>query len=229
MPAYLAKPDGDARGAVIVIQEAFGVTTYIEDVCRRLAGQGWWALAPALFHRQGAPVFSYDDIQAARPVMGQLSADGITADLEGAFTFTAGAGFATSQTAIIGFCMGGTVAMYGGTLRSLGAAVTFYGGGITQGRFGLPGLAELAPQLTSPWFGAYGDRDQGIPVDEVEELRKAAATAGVPTEIMRYPDADHGFHCDDRPSVFNADAAADAWSRALTWFDRYVGATPPPS
>jgi carboxymethylenebutenolidase len=114
------------------------------------------------------------------------------------------------------------VTFHAAALRALGAAVTFYGGGVTTGRFGLPALVEQAPSLQTPWLGLFGDLDQGIPVEEVEQLRQAAAGAGVVTEIVRYADAQHGFNCDDRPAVFNEQAAADAWARTLAWFDRHL-------
>ncbi|HUZ21482.1 MAG TPA: dienelactone hydrolase family protein [Acidimicrobiales bacterium] len=224
MPAYEAAPEGEARGGVVVVQEAFGVTAHIEDVCRRFAAAGWHALAPALFHRQGSPVFSYDDVASAMPVMRTLDRRGLSADLEAAFSHLEEAGLALRRIAVIGFCMGGTVALFAATQLPLGAAVSFYGGGITEGRFGLPSLIELAPSLQAPWLGCYGDRDRGIPVAEVEALREvaAAATASMPTEIVRYAEAQHGFHCDDRPAVFDPAAAADAWRRTLAWFDEHV-------
>lgn len=222
MPAYVAPPPGRARGALVVVQEAFGVTTHIEEVARRAADAGWHAVAPALFHRQGSPVLSYDDREAVMPVMQQLTGPGLTTDLEACLDHLEAAGFDPSRTGIVGFCMGGTVAFYAATLRPLAAAVTFYGGGVTQGRFGLPSLVELAPSLRAPWLGLYGDLDQGIPVEEVEELRAAVGRAGVETEVVRYPDAQHGFNCDDRPAVYNAAAAADAWNRALEWLGDHV-------
>ncbi len=224
MPAFVAAPAGDARGGVVVVQEAFGVTAYIEDVARRLADAGWYAVAPALFHRQGSPVLGYDDYAAVMPVMQQLTAGGLTTDLDAAFGQLAAAGFDDARSGIVGFCMGGSVALYAGTIRRLGAAVTFYGGGVGEGRFGLPPLVDLAPSLGTPWLGLYGDLDQGIPVDQVESLRVAAAAAGVDTEVVRYPNADHGFHCDGRPAVFNAAAAADGWQRTLAWFDAHIPA-----
>jgi carboxymethylenebutenolidase len=118
--------------------------------------------------------------------------------------------------------MGGAVSLFAGTEHALGAAVTFYGGGVREGRFGLPSLIELAPTLKTPWLGAYGDRDSGIAVDDVEALRAAASTASVETEIVRYPDAEHGFNCEDRPAVYNPEAAADAWGRALAFFDAHL-------
>jgi len=220
MPAFEAIPDGEPKGAIVVVQEAFGVTSHICDVAKRLADDGWRALAPAFFHRQGSPVIDYDDLASVMPVMGQLTAEGVRMDLEAAFDFL---DTANEKTGVVGFCMGGTLTFFAGTLRPLGAAVTFYGGGVDTGRFGLPSLVELAPELQTPWLGCYGDLDRGISVDSVEQLRAAVSKARVPTEVVRYPDADHGFHCDDRPAVFNPAAAHDAWERTLQWFDQYLG------
>jgi carboxymethylenebutenolidase len=104
--------------------------------------------------------------------------------------------------------------------RRLGAAVGFYGGGIVTGRFPqFPPLVDRAATLQTPWLGLFGDLDQSIPVEDVEALKKALTDASVETDIVRYPDADHGFHCDARPS-YNADASKDAWSRTLRWFER---------
>ena len=222
MPAFEASPEEDAKGGIVVVQEAFGVTEHIEDIARRLADAGWYAVAPAFFHRQGSPVLAYDDFASVMPVMKELNAEGITVDLTAAFAHLETAGFPTARTGIVGFCMGGSVTFYAATLRSLGAAVTFYGGGVAEGRFGLPSLVEQAPKLQTPWLGLYGDLDKGIPSTEVEQLRAAVTGVTVPTEIVRYPDADHGFNCNDRPAVFNPTAAADAWGRTLDWFDRFL-------
>jgi carboxymethylenebutenolidase len=222
MPAVQGAPSGDARGAVLVVQEAFGLTSHIESIARRLADAGWHALAPALFHRQGSPVLDYEDFAATRPVMGQLSAQGIEDDLAAGFDHLEQAGFAPARTAVVGFCMGGGISFYAATTRELGAAVTFYGGGVLEGRFGLPSLVELAPTLRTPWLGLYGDADRGISPEQVEQLRRAAADAPVPTKIVRYPDAQHGFNNDDRPAAYNPTAAADAWRRMLAWFNEHL-------
>lgn len=222
MPAYRAAPDGAAKGAIVVVQEAFGVTSHIEDVTRRLASAGWLAVAPAFFHREGSPVLGYTDFDKVMPIMGQLTARGISDDLDATFAYLAGEGFAEARTGVVGFCMGGSVALVAGTQRPLGAAVTYYGGGVAEGRFGFPPLADLASTLTSPWLGHFGDLDKGIPVDQVETLRRCATSADVETEIHRYADADHGFNCNDRPAVYNPAAAATAWERTLAWFDTHV-------
>jgi carboxymethylenebutenolidase len=223
MPAFVASPAGEAKGGILVVQEAFGVTTHIEDVARRLAADGWHAVAPAFFHRQGSPALAYDDFDAVMPLMGELSAEGITTDVLAGLDYLALAGFPDKRTGVVGFCMGGSVTFYAATLRPLGAAVTFYGGGVAEGRFGLPSLLEQAKKLRTPWLGLFGDLDQGIPIDQVEQLRQVTAQATVPTEIVRYPDADHGFNCNDRPAVFNPAAADDAWARTLEWFSRLLG------
>jgi carboxymethylenebutenolidase len=222
MPAFEATPSEGARGGVVVVQEAFGVTSHIEDIARRLADAGWHAVAPAFFHRQGSPVLAYDDFAAVMPIMQELTAEGITVDLTAAFDHLDAAGFPAARAGVVGFCMGGSVTFYAATLRKLGAAVTFYGGGVGEGRFGLPSLIDQAPKLQTPWLGLYGDLDQGIPFSDVERLRDATAAVAVGTEIVRYPDADHGFNCNDRPAVFNPAAAADAWNRTLAWFDRHL-------
>ena len=222
VPALLAQPTTDPRGGVVVVQEAFGLTGHIEQVARDLATAGYLAVAPALFHRSGSPVFAYDDLSELGPVISALTGEGIATDVDAAIEELGRHGVGPERTAVIGFCMGGSVAMATGARRPLGAAVTFYGGGITEGRFGLASLLALAPDLQSPWLGLYGDLDGHIPVAEVEQLRQAAQGAGVTTEVVRYADADHGFHCPDRSS-FHPASSADAWRRTLAFLDAHLG------
>jgi carboxymethylenebutenolidase len=221
MRVYDAEPEGSPGAAVIVIQEAFGVNEHIEDVTRRFATEGYRAVSPHLFHRSGDPVLGYEDIQQVMPHMQAVTEAGLSSDLDATLGYLADAGFESNQVGIVGFCMGGTVAFLAATRYPLGAAVTFYGGGIASGRFGTPSQIELAPDLVAPWLGLYGDCDQSIPVEEVEALRETAAKASVPTEVVRYPDAEHGFHCDARSS-FNQASSQDAWQRTLVWFQTYL-------
>lgn len=216
-PLSIHHPEQTAVGGVVVVQEAFGVTEHIEDVCQRLADKGWLAVAPHLFHRTGDPILPYDDFSQVRPHTGALTAEGILADIDAALAYVEGAGFPADVAGIVGFCMGGTIALVTAAERQVGGAVTFYGSGILKGRFGFPPLVELAPRLRAPWLGLYGDEDRSIPVEEVEQLAKAAATADVRTEVVRYPAAGHGFNRDVSPSYVEA-AATDAWMRTLDWF-----------
>jgi carboxymethylenebutenolidase len=225
-PLSVHHPEQLPAGGVIVVQEAFGVGDHIEDVCQRFAHAGWLAVAPHLFHRTGDPILPYGDFEQVMPHMRELTAEGILEDVDVALAYTGDAGLPPSGVGIVGFCMGGTVAFAVAAQRNLGAAVSFYGGGIAQGRFGFPPLVELAPQLRAPWLGLFGDLDRGIPVDDVEALRAAAATAEVATEVVRYPDAEHGFHRDGGAN-YHRESALDAWQRTLDWFARYLttGAT----
>jgi carboxymethylenebutenolidase len=222
MPAYRVAPDGVPSGGVVVVQEAFGVTSHIEDVANRFAAAGYLALAPALFHRAGSPVLAYDDLDAAREVMSTLTAEGLHMDVRAALEALAAQGLTAKRIAVVGFCMGGSVTLVAATTHLFGAAVSFYGGGVAQGRFGFPPLLELASALRTPWLGLYGDADKGIPVEQVVALRAASSCSAVATEVVRYPDAEHGFHCDDRPAVFHPVAAADAWRRTLAWLDTHL-------
>jgi carboxymethylenebutenolidase len=221
-PLSVYEPDGAPKGGIVVVQEAFGVNDHIEDVARRFAAEGWLAVAPHLFHRTGDPRLDYDDFSLVMPHMQALTADGVLADIDAALDHLAQAGIPPERIGVVGFCMGGTVTLVTAARRPVGAAVTFYGGGVTEGRFGFPPLVEEATRLRAPWLGLYGDLDQGIPVDGVEQLRTAAAGSGQPTELIRYPEAGHGFHCDQRDS-YEPKAAQDAWARTLAWFDQMAG------
>ncbi len=223
MALYDAEPEGPPRAAVVVVQEAFGVNGHIEDVTRRFAGAGYRAVAPHLFHRSGDPVLDYSNFDAVMEHMGALSEAGLVGDLDATFGHLTAAGFELSRVGVVGFCMGGTVSFLAGATYGLGAAVTFYGGGVTEGRFGMASLVEMAPSLKTPWLGLYGDLDEGIPVQQVESLREAVGKAPVATEVVRYAEAGHGFHCDARDAYHQA-SATDAWQRTLDWFDRHLGA-----
>jgi carboxymethylenebutenolidase len=225
MRCYEAIPDGEPLGAVVVIQEAFGVNPHIEAVTRRVADAGYHAIAPDLFHRTGGAVVDYGDFGAViEHFIGIGNDDSIMSDVDAALDYLRGAGFDDRHIGIVGFCFGGRVTFLVASNRALGAAAGFYGGGIVTARFPqFPALVERAATLRTPWLGLFGDLDESIPVDDVEQLRKALTDAPVAAEVVRYADAEHGFNCDARPS-YNADAAADAWGRTLGWFERHLGA-----
>ena len=208
-PLTIREPDSSPKGGVVVVQEAFGVNDHIVDVAGRFAAAGYLAVVPHVFHRTGEPVLPYDDMSQIIPHFTALTADGILADVDAALAHLAAAGIDAAQTGVVGFCMGGTVALAVATRRDVGAAVTFYGGGLSSGRFGFDPLIEEAPRLRAPWLGLFGDLDEGIPIDDVERLRAAAATSGQATEVVRYADAGHGFHCDQRES-YHEPSARDA-------------------
>ncbi len=154
--------------------------------------------------------------------MQALSADGVLADIDAALDHLAARGIdAGDAQASSASAWAARSALVTAARRPVGAAVTFYGGGVTEGRFGFPPLIEEATRLGAPWLGLYGDLDEGIPVDGVERLRQAAAGSGQTTEIVRYPEAGHGFHCDQRSS-YEAKSAEDGWARTLAWFNEHL-------
>ncbi|MFL6240495.1 MAG: dienelactone hydrolase family protein [Actinomycetes bacterium] len=211
------------RGGVVVVQEAFGVNDHIEDVTRRFAAAGYRAVAPHLFHRSGDPQLSYDDLPAVLPHMQALDVDGLLVDVDATVSYlTEDAELAPDRVAVVGFCMGGSVTALVAARRRFAAAVSFYGGGVAEGRFGMPPLLELAAGFVTPWLGLYGGQDQGIPVDQAEALRDATLGASVPTDFVLYPEAQHGFHCDARPQAYDENAAKDAWGRTLAWLAEHV-------
>jgi len=222
VPVLEVAPDGVARGGVVVVQEAFGVNDHIEDVAGRFAAAGYRAVAPHLYHRSGDPIIAYDDLAAVGPPMQQVTEAGLLNDLDAAIGVLTAAGVDPSRIGVVGFCMGGSVTVLAAARRSLGAAVTFYGGGVVQGRFGMPPLLELVTELVTPWLGLYGGQDGSIPVDQIVALEAAAGRAAVDTEVVRYADAGHGFHCDARPGSYHQPSAADGWRRTLDWFDRHL-------
>ncbi|MGE0136906.1 MAG: dienelactone hydrolase family protein [Ilumatobacteraceae bacterium] len=218
----LAHPASTPRGAVIVFQEAFGLTPYLEGVCDRLADDGWLALAPSVFRMLPGAHYSPDELPAALAAVNSMTAEGTGEVLDGTVTFLDQRGFPPARTGVVGFCMGGTLSLLAATELGFGAAVTFYGGRIRAGAYGYGSLVEQAPMLLCPWLGLYGDLDRGLPVAQVERLRAAASRAPAPTELVRYADADHGFHNATRSDIHHPAAASDAWGRCMHWLDAHV-------
>ena len=212
---------GDVRGGVIVIQEGFGLTGHISSSLERLAADGWTAVAPALYQRFGSPVFDYADPEGATAAMGRLVGDEVDGDVDDAADILVERGVPPERHAIVGFCLGGTVAFHTAVRGTVAAAVSFYGGGIRQGRFGQPCLLDQAAQLKSPWLGLYGDQDPYIPVDDVEALRAIVTGSVAEAEIVRYPQAGHGFTSFDRAD-YDEVAAEDAWRRCSDWLIAHV-------
>lgn len=225
MRLYEAHPPGPVRGGIIVVQEAFGVNSHIEDVTRRAAAAGYHAVAPDLFHRSGpGAVAAYGDFAKVIDFFTPISGDeDVIGDIDAALDHLHTAGLPAERCGIVGFCFGGRASFLVALRRAIGAAVGFYGGGIVTGRFPqFPPLVDETAALQAPWLGLFGDQDGSIPVDDVVRLSDALRGANVATEIVRYPEAGHGFHCDQRDD-FRAGDARDAWDRTLEWFGDHLG------
>ena len=220
MPIFEAVP-ASPRGALVVMQEVFGVTDHIEDVACRAADAGYHAVAPHIFHRSGSPKLPYDDFNQVMPHMQQLTDDTIITDVDATLAHLSAAGWGNPQIGFVGFCFGGRVSFLVATSRTLGAAVGFYGGGIVTSRFPqFPALVDRAADLKTPWLGLFGSEDQSIPVDDVDRIKtELAANTPITHDVVVYEGAGHGFHCDARPAHFHEQASKQAWNRALEWLD----------
>jgi carboxymethylenebutenolidase len=205
---YRADPDGAPRGAMVIIQEIFGVNGHIRSVCDDCANEGYVAVAPALFDRVEPGVelgYGDDGMKRGRAIREQVSLDDALADVEAAAKEVASAG----RIGIVGYCWGGTVAWIGATRsRTFSAAVGYYGGGV-------PGLA--AEQPNCPVQLHFGEHDHAIPLDGVKKVQ--AAHPEIPVYI--YP-AGHGFNCDQRAS-YHAESARLARERTLAFLREHVG------
>jgi carboxymethylenebutenolidase len=227
LPYYMARPDKRGRApAVIVVNEIFGIHAYIKDVCRRLAKQGYVAIAPDYFRRLGDPS-TMTDFKQIMPIVQQTPNAQVQADTQGAVNFLQkGRRAARGKIGLTGFCWGGAVTWVAAArVKGVKAGVAWYGrlappaDDPARAAAGKPWPVELAGELKAPVLGLYAEKDQGIPLSTVEAMRAALAANGNPTksEIIVYPGAQHGFHADYRP-MYDAAAAADGWARMLAWF-----------
>ena len=222
IPAYRAQPAGKTGlPTVLVVHEIFGVHEYIKDVTRRLAKQGYLAIAPELYARHGdVSTMSVPDILAN--VVSKVSDAQVMADLDAAAAWAAKNG-GGGKLGITGFCWGGRIVwMYAAHNPSLAAGVAWYGN-VATGRYpGDKGAIEVVNRIKAPVLGLYGGADGGIPNDTVEKMRAALKTAGNNrSEIILYPDTPHAFHADYRPS-YRKEQAEDGWKRLSAWFKQYL-------
>ena len=220
IPAYRALPQGAGPfPVVLVVQEIFGVHEHIKDVCRRLAKQGYFAIAPQMYARQG-DVLSLSNIDDIRAIVAKVPDAQVMSDLDAAVSFAKASGKAdVSKLAITGFCWGGRITwLYTAHNPAVKAGVAWYGRLVGDKTTLTPkNPVDIAGQLYAPVLGLYGGDDQGIPQDTVEQMRAACKAAGKICEIVVYPGAPHAFHADYRPS-YRAEPAKDGWLRLLAWF-----------
>lgn len=224
LPLFFAKPEGaSALATVLVVQEIFGVHEYIKDVCRRLAKEGYLAIAPELFFRQGDPSTIDNVGEILQAIVSKVPDAQVMSDLDACAGWAAANGGDPDRLAITGFCWGGRVTwLYSAHNPALKAGVAWYGrvdGVPTDNTPRHP--VDIADALNAPVLGLYGGQDQGISLDDVEMMRDELSRAGKPSEIFVYPDAPHAFHADYRSS-YRAEEAADGWKRMLAWFSEHV-------
>jgi len=206
-PAYLVKPEGTARGAVVVIQEIFGVNSHIRRVTEQYAAQGYLAIAPALFERQQKGVeLGYDanGFEKGIALMMNASPEGVLADVNAAIASVAHAG----RVGMVGYCWGGRVTYLAACKTNIAAGVAYYGGGIAQ-------LLADTPRV--PVMFHFGEKDTHIPLTDVEKIR-----AAYPQGIYHLYPAGHGFNCTERAD-YDAPSARLAFERTIEFFHKHVG------
>jgi carboxymethylenebutenolidase len=205
---YRADPAGAPKGAIVVIQEIFGVNHHIRSVCDRLAGAGYVAIAPSIFDRiepHFQSGYSADEVAVARKFVANPDFPAMLLDTQAAIDAVKNVG----PVGIIGFCLGGSIAYAAATkLTGLSAAVGYYGGAVVR-------FADDKPKVPTQLH--FGEQDHGIPLTDVETIK--AKQPGV--EVYVYPGAQHGFHCDERASYDKASADI-AWPRSLEFFATHL-------
>jgi carboxymethylenebutenolidase len=210
--AYLAKPDAArAKGAVIVIQEIFGVNSHIRSVTDSFAAEGYLAIAPSLFDRIRMGIelgYTDKEMQEGRGFMAQLKPEQTLKDIAAALAIVKHAG----RVGTVGYCWGGKMSYLCATELPLACAVVYYGGGITQ-------LLDKKPKC--PMMYHFGERDKHITMDDVAKIKDANPEG----QFFIYP-ADHGFNCDQRAS-YDAPSAAQARGRTLEFLAQHVAAEKP--
>jgi carboxymethylenebutenolidase len=221
MPAFHAKPRhvSGPLPVILVVQEIFGVHEHIRDICRRLAAEGYLAVAPELYFRQGDPA-EYDDIPTLfKELVSTVPDNQVLADLDHVANWASRHGGDMRNMGITGFCWGGRITwLYAAHNPQLKAAVAWYGkmvGEKTLKQQKQP--VDIAVDLTAPVLGLYGGKDDSIPQESVETMRQALRAANAKSEIIVYPDAGHAFNADYRPS-YHEESAKDGWQRMLAWF-----------
>lgn len=205
LSAYLAEPSGKPRGAIVVLQEIFGVTRHIRDMTDQYAAAGFLSIAPALFDRiERAVDVPYTDAARGRAYMRALNDGQTMADIQAAIDRAAVAG----KVGVVGYCWGGTLAYLAAARLNIGAAVAYYGGAIG-------GYTGEKPRV--PVMFHFGEKDAHIPPSVVERIQ-----AAYPDGVYYWYAAEHGFNCTDRAS-FEPDSAKLALHRSLEFLHRHIG------
>jgi carboxymethylenebutenolidase len=222
---YRAQPkSGGTFPVVLIAYEIFGLQEHIKDICRRFAKEGYMAVAPDLFGRQG-DVSKLENFDSILKIVSGVPDAQVMSDLDAAVEWAARNKGDAARMGVTGFCWGGRITwLYAAHNPKTRAGTAWYGrliGDTTELQPRNP--IDIVPELKAPVLGLYGGQDQGIPLDTVEKMRAALKKSGNPSEIIVYPEAPHGFFADIRPS-YRKEAAQDGWKRLLAWFKKYGAA-----
>jgi carboxymethylenebutenolidase len=206
---YLATPKTGKGPGVLVLQEWWGLVGHIKNVCDRFAAEGFAALAPDLYHGQTA-----SEPDAAGKLFMALNIAQAEKDLRGAAKYLT-AQSSTAKLGAVGFCMGGQLALFAGTVNpNVGAVVDFYGIH--------PNVKPDYTKLGGPVLGLFAEKDAFVTPQAAKDVDAAIKKAGKQSQIHVYPGVDHAFFNDERADVYNKAAADDAWRRTLAFFRQHL-------
>lgn len=239
METYVARPEGEGTWPlVLVLMEIFGVNEHIQEVTRHVAQQGYVAAAINYYHRTTPNLnlgYTEADMQAGWAHKERTTADNLAQDARAAIDILQASPYVANKQSVgvMGFCFGGHVAYLLATrpaqLPEIKAVASFYGGGIAKMTPGKPaGLATVdeTPNIKAEMLCLFGEKDPLITREEMDTIGRALAATSIPHRVVRYPEAGHGFCCDQRAD-FNAEACQDAWQQMLAMFERQLKATAP--
>ena len=225
MEGYLTQPEEEGRHpAVIVIQEIWGVNSHIQSVADRLPSLGYIGLAPAMFHREGPMTTGlHEEMDTALARMRRSTDADILADVNAAMDYLKAQSFVLGdKIGIVGFCYGGRVTYLAScNISDLAASVVFYGGGIGTALGDGPSPLEQTANIGCPMLGLFGEEDANPTPEDVAKMDAELTNYGKTHEFHSYAGAGHGFHCETRAS-YRQEAAADAWGKAVAWFDKHL-------
>jgi carboxymethylenebutenolidase len=225
MPAHLARPaTGGPYPSLIVVMEAFGLNEHIKKITDRFAAERFVALAPNLYFRQPNNVVGYNDLPGAFRLMGSLKDDQIVADMTASMNHLKPMKEVKPAFGTVGFCMGGRISFLTACRNpDVKATAPYYGGGMVKSReAGVKAPIDYVEGLRAPVLAFFGGKDAFIPIEEVDAFRDALRKAGKSAEVVLYPDADHGFMCDERPS-FHPTHSKEAWAKTIAFFKQHLG------
>ena len=222
MDSYVAQPkDGGTYPGIVVIQEAFGVNSHIKKVTERIAAEGYVAIAPDIFHRESERLIPYSDMAKAIATMQRVVDSKAMEDVAAAIAhLKSQSNVKASSIGVIGFCMGGRLTYLAAAhhANDIKAAVPYYPGGLTMGN---PSPLSRTGEIKCPMYLFFGAKDQLIPMDQVGQINTELTSKKVAFQMKSYPEAGHGFFCDERGSYHEA-SAKDAWEKTKSFFAQHL-------
>ncbi len=223
MDAYVAQPkDGGNYPGVVVIQEAFGVNNHIKKVTERIAAEGYVAIAPDIFHRESERIIPYAEMPKAIATLQRVVDAKAMEDVGAAIAHLKSQGnVKAGSIGVTGFCMGGRLTYLAAAhhAKDIKCAVPYYGGGIPMGN---PSPLSRTKEIKCPMYLFFGAKDQLIPKEHVDQINAELTSNKVTFELKVYPEAGHGFFCDDRAMSYHEASAKDAWDKTKTFFAQHL-------